>query len=521
VGRGLRVGLIGGALVVSAASLTAGLLGVSRAQARQESAREAVDAVQLIDARTRLEAGYLDELNALTVGILTVPDPGALAAAHDRRITLEHEVGKTLETLSTRRNRAGAAAADLRNELGRLHLDEHSDAEALFNAAGTTRFASETPEEWSEIYPVSEAAIVTAMPPMVLHDLVGARYVDDHAVLAEPWPAFFESVDQYLRKAEPWFGGRADHPTADGRFEVSSAIATFPVEMAKVDGVLSGSPTWKVGQALVARQQNPGSPVTISLAEAAAGVADANRQLRPLVFDLLDRVRGEHEHTVAESTRLRTLWLALAIASAIALAGAIAVAVRFTVRAVRKSRVLVQRASIDELTGVGNRHHLAERTAMLAADQHFASHLIAMVDMNHFKMINDTWGHAAGDAVLKETARRLTITVNAICADSAGTQGTVVRVGGDEFLVSLHSRSALSSEVLRVRLLDAMAPLFDIGVAEMFPASASIGIAETDRAARLSDLMALADLAVYEDKAKRNNRPDVPAPASAPADSTA
>ncbi len=92
---------------------------------------------------------------------------------------------------------------------------------------------------------------------------------------------------------------------------------------------------------------------------------------------------------------------------------------------------LQKQASYDELTGLPNRSLAADRLqqTLLKAKRHKLKPGVAFLDLDNFKYINDTFGHAAGDNLLREAARRLSS-----CARSSDT---VARLGGDEFLLIL------------------------------------------------------------------------------------
>jgi diguanylate cyclase (GGDEF)-like protein len=94
---------------------------------------------------------------------------------------------------------------------------------------------------------------------------------------------------------------------------------------------------------------------------------------------------------------------------------------------------LKQLAMFDELTKIGNRHFFTMRFnhALIRAGRQLDSVCLILLDLNGFKKINDTWGHLAGDEVLREISRRL--------AHTARNADTVARIGGDEFVVLMET----------------------------------------------------------------------------------
>ncbi len=122
--------------------------------------------------------------------------------------------------------------------------------------------------------------------------------------------------------------------------------------------------------------------------------------------------------------------------------------VRHTNRQLASSNALLQvQADIDPLTGLANRHHFQAAMRRLAADGKFAG-TVFLADLDHFKRINDSHGHAAGDAVLVEVAQRLRTTLRE--AD------LIVRWGGEEFLVVVRSLDGAGVQALAQRMLDAI-----------------------------------------------------------------
>jgi two-component system cell cycle response regulator len=150
----------------------------------------------------------------------------------------------------------------------------------------------------------------------------------------------------------------------------------------------------------------------------------------------------------------------------------------------------------DSLTGLLNRSAVLEQLnkEMLRSSRRGAPVAVLMGDLDHFKVINDTHGHAAGDSVLREAARRLKAGVRAY--DSIG------RVGGEEFLAVLPECDAKTGLTVASRLCRSLSdqPAYHGGVP--IPHSISIGVAGSDQLgnARADELMRAADSALYRAK---------------------
>lgn len=148
----------------------------------------------------------------------------------------------------------------------------------------------------------------------------------------------------------------------------------------------------------------------------------------------------------------------------------------------------------DPLTGLRNRSGLNAALEQAVADPEGAS--LLLIDLDHFKQINDRQGHAAGDAVLAEVARRLLATLR--------PQDKVFRLGGDEFAVLAHGVVGEAAAQLAERVRDALAQPCGFG-SEMLPMGASVGFAGAPaHAANAHALLRAADMALLE--AKREGR---------------
>lgn len=165
----------------------------------------------------------------------------------------------------------------------------------------------------------------------------------------------------------------------------------------------------------------------------------------------------------------------------------------------RSEAVLRAQAQRDSLTGLGNRRLLEERLdrALARLARHPGLVAVICVDLDGFKAVNDTFGHAAGDAVLVEAARRIERTVRVF--------DTPARLGGDEFLVVAEDLSGPADAAsLATRLTEALAlPL--CWEDQPLTVTASVGYALTeDPATDRKWLLAEADRAMY--RAKRAGR---------------
>ncbi|MBH0776925.1 putative bifunctional diguanylate cyclase/phosphodiesterase [Nocardia bovistercoris] len=157
------------------------------------------------------------------------------------------------------------------------------------------------------------------------------------------------------------------------------------------------------------------------------------------------------------------------------------------------------RANHDQLTGLPNRSCFFDALRGAFADPS-AGVGLCYVDLDHFKSVNDTFGHAAGDELLVQTAARLTA-----CAALPGQ--LVARMGGDEFVI-LVPRPRVAGEVsaLARTVLDALARPFDVQGRHL-TVTASIGVVE-DRGehATADDLLKSADTTMYWAKAAGRDR---------------
>jgi len=152
-------------------------------------------------------------------------------------------------------------------------------------------------------------------------------------------------------------------------------------------------------------------------------------------------------------------------------------------------------AATDPLTGLQNRRTLEHRLHALIADE--TPFAIVMADLDHFKLLNDTHGHEAGDQALQRFARVLTATLR--------EKDLVCRWGGEEFTVVLPDVDLAEAVSMTERVREALALALVDGRAPRF--TASFGVAHSDEAgAALGELLRRADQALYAAKEAGRNR---------------
>jgi len=181
--------------------------------------------------------------------------------------------------------------------------------------------------------------------------------------------------------------------------------------------------------------------------------------------------------------------------AAIAVATVTAVAVQVLSKREHRLQLL---AYVDPLSGVLNRRSFLDLSGKEESRSRRRNYHIAvlMVDIDHFKQINDTYGHASGDSVIRGLAE--------ICARALRPSDLVARYGGEEFIISLPEtgieQARQVADRLRATVAEATIPTGTGGV----HFTVSIGVAICSRRASLADAMRRADEALYA--AKRNGR---------------
>jgi diguanylate cyclase (GGDEF)-like protein len=170
-----------------------------------------------------------------------------------------------------------------------------------------------------------------------------------------------------------------------------------------------------------------------------------------------------------------------------------------TQRKLDEARML-HHAEHDHLTGLANRTLLNDRIrqacALSARNQSLTG--VFLVDLDNFKKVNDSLGHAAGDAVLQEASRRLLGAVRAV--------DSIVRLGGDEFVIVCFDAAGMPDlhNIARKVIVAFEEPFVDLP--EELVVTCSVGIVASDGQQTPDELLAQADTAMYLAKQRGKNQ---------------
>ena len=214
----------------------------------------------------------------------------------------------------------------------------------------------------------------------------------------------------------------------------------------------------------------------------------------PIVIDGAMQVLGDFARLVEQALAEANLGLAFGLASLTI----------WRVRRFLKQRRLIEselswQASHDALTGIGNRRAFEDRLNLATNSEHPSPLALMFLDLDQFKIVNDTCGHAAGDDLL----RRICI----LLQKEIGGRDLLARLGGDEFSIFLPDCSVMQAIGLAETLRAAVQDYNFIWDRRVFRVTASIGLVHVDgHPSTTADLMRAADVACFLAKEKGRNR---------------
>ena len=495
---------------VTAVIVTTSLLGAGgAAMAANASHRDAdraradAQAVEIIDVRSELRRVHLRETNEVMLQLFGVTTADDVEAARDERVAVRERATERLLELQQGSGTTAAEALFLYDLIAQDGLDgvRVADPGVLFDTGRAAARDGRPPDEAvsQESLALYDLMRTDAAPLQILNDALDAAYTMEK-------PAVDELLAEYVSRSEPYIlsdggylGPDAAAPLVDSY--VYDAVADVPSPAVEVvSDRLVESDLWTYDQWVRSWQEAvPGAP-PLTLDDLAAHVDEVGDDIHTIVADTLADTRAVHEAAEASASRWAAILYGLAVL--LGLLG-MTMLVLAVLRRIRAMSHAVSRVSVDPLTGAGNRHQLELDTVGRVQDPAYAWHLLAAIDMDRFKLINDTWGHAVGDAVLVDVAQRLGAIVSDWRAAATGHHGAVVRLGGDEFLLVLHAKSPMNEATIAAQLDDIRTSSLAAGDGQLVELSFSVGIVTATGQSDLDDLMRSADLAAYEDKAAR------------------
>lgn len=482
-----------------------------RSTAADEAAAELamVERARVLEARSSIVRPHLEELTARLYEPFDLVAERAIAGLEADRVEIVDQVRIDLEDLADSSSDAGDESRYLLSVLDRWTSegDFGSIPERLYGQASEMQFDGTGPPAGppDELDALAELVWADQVAQFVAHESMIARF----SQLDDP-PEGTEEANEYLGEALDvvlenggWLGPDASRPLFDGYLPIDAAITIRPDDFARVNDIFAESILWQEDQWIRSLAEDP-----TALPTSAAGplVVDASQvvfETRRVVDDLLEDFVERHVAEADEREAAADLYTVLALLLTVT---ALAAAVRLVVLAVGRGRQLSLAARTDPLTGAGNRKVLEHDTARLLSSSELEHHVIVTIDMDRFKLINDTYGHAFGDRLLRITVDGLRdFADRASVADS-----TVVRLGGDEFMLSLHDPSPIDLERVRTELDRLRERMVSSEDGSIVHPRFSYGVVDASGSPDLGHLMKASDLAAYEEKARR--RDEVPVP---------
>jgi len=163
-----------------------------------------------------------------------------------------------------------------------------------------------------------------------------------------------------------------------------------------------------------------------------------------------------------------------------------------------EGQMMRELAQKDGLTGIYNRQHFERlgTTEFLRAKRFNTYLTLVMIDIDDFKNINDTYGHIAGDFVLKEVALFLSKQIRDF--------DVLARFGGDEFVILMHNTKQVEAQTLVDRLDNTLCDLKILFEKDLISISASFGITQLNEEEKFEKVLVAADKRLYEKKRNRS-----------------
>lgn len=468
----------------------------------EEQARSAQTA-ELDEARRTLEAAAQD------IVIVRMLDGASFDGDRADRLTSASatftEATATIRSLAAGDGPVAAEAAVLLDDLAPDVLDDPvgGDLDALFLIAeDTARWTGNDETVTTRQAAIQQLSFAVSLPRHVMIEGIAADISVNGRSVDPSIADFVDEVIDVVRTDGGWYGADAASPlTGSEWIDITDAADVLPTAAQRMSETTAASSlvrydAWMRG--LGSSDTRPPLDVSVALGEADRLTAE----LSAVIDELIATAAAEEDEALAAHQSKRSVLLGASVIAALMAVAMGVVAARSIGRARRSARDRARLATRDALTGVGNRHELDDRTRSLTMSPRFDHHVVAMVDLDRFKMVNDVYGHAAGDAVLVEIAARLTQAAARIASGRPDVETSVIRLGGDEFLLTAHGAHAFDVDAIVAELEGARGDAIAYR-GDRIDLAFSIGICHREGQHDLAALMSVADLAAYDDKAAR------------------
>lgn len=303
------------------------------------------------------------------------------------------------------------------------------------------------------------------------------------------WPCAWFVVEAAL------LGFRMTHLV---RAETASTAGKERHVMALIGAGLAWSAAFGIGAALCMAAGPPVLAVMAGINVAGAAGAISSRNAAMPRYATLAMLLCCIPFGVAAALSHHQVMIIVALMVPLWVAGMIAITRQnymVSLRMIRAELATLRLVRTDALTELPNRVHLEEELSRLCAglERGGLPFAVLCLDLDGFKSVNDSHGHAAGDILLKAAGGRI--------ANAVRDGDTVCRVGGDEFVVLLPGASPAEAAFVAARIITAIGRPFEIGVGETVSIGTSVGSASSGtEGARPSRLLAMGDRALYAAK---------------------
>jgi diguanylate cyclase (GGDEF)-like protein len=499
--------IVGWALILASFVLvgpSVALFGLAQDRAvRSQDLAMTAEEVRLLDARRALELATLE-----VVAVRMLDGVGVAGDRSDRLASAAAAVRAATAEITTLARSEGPAADEARRllddvDLAALDNPTQGDLDSLFDVAEDyARWSGALDVVRTQRDATQQLSFVSTLPLHVLIEGIAADTSVKERSIDPSVAAFLDRAIETVRTEGGWFGSDPASPLTDSVWiEIEEGREMLPEAAARLTELVASSDMVRYD----AWMRELGGGDDAPPFELAEMLAEAD-SLQPQLVAVIDQLVAEDDATRLSSVRARESARDGLLGAAVA-TGGLALAAFFAgsllvSRATGASRERARLAMRDPLTGIGNRRELDERTSVLTMTPQFERHLVCMIDLDSFKMINDLYGHGAGDAILVEVAARLQQIAARVERESPGVATSVLRLGGDEFLLTVHAPDVVDGEFVLAELDAVRLDTIEYGD-QIIDLGFSVGIVEVSGQNELADLMSAADLAVYADKADR------------------